>query len=70
MQKLLIFFQQKISVYLPYFKIQYRNFNVMLAETLFSFEQLGPDCLFLDTFVIIVTVHTVRLLLKEKVLCH
>ena len=41
MQKLLTFFQQKLSMYLPYFRI--KNFNITLAnkKTLLSFEQLS-----------------------------
>ena len=49
MQNLLTFFQQKISMYLPYFKIdiltsQDRHFNLMLANNFVKFEQLGPEC--------------------------
>ena len=41
MQKLLTFFQQKLLMYLPYFRI--KNFNITLANktTLLSFEQLS-----------------------------
>ena len=42
MQKLLTFFQQKISMYLPYFK-KYEFFNIPLAYNFISFEQLGLD---------------------------
>ena len=39
LQKLLIFFQQKISAYL---RIIDENFNELLANDVVSFEQLGP----------------------------
>ena len=41
MQKLLTFFQQKISMYLTYFKIEILASG--LLTTLFGFEQLGPE---------------------------
>ena len=40
MQKLLTFFQQKISMYLPYFKI--KILKSCELSILLSFEQLGP----------------------------
>ena len=40
LQKLLTFFQQKISVYL---RITDVNFNESLTNDIVSFEQLGPD---------------------------
>ena len=40
MQKLLTFFQQTISIYLPYFKIEILTSHWL--TTLLSFEQLGP----------------------------
>ena len=40
MQKLLTFFQQKISVY-AIFNVQ--SFNDTLANDIVSFEQLGPE---------------------------
>ena len=42
MQKLLTFFQQKISMYLPYFKMDILTSHKL--TTLLSFEQLGPNC--------------------------
>ena len=39
-QKLLTFFQQKISAYL---RITYVNFNESLTNNIVSSEQLGPD---------------------------
>ena len=42
-EKLLTFLQQKISVYLPYFKKE--TLISRLLTTLLSFEQLGPDFL-------------------------
>ena len=41
LQKLLRFFQQKISAYL---RIIWCNFNELLTNDVVSFEQLGPDC--------------------------
>ena len=41
MKKLLTFFQQKISMYLPYFKIEI--LTTRWQTTLLSFEELGPD---------------------------
>ena len=38
----LIFWFQKSNVFA---KFQDRNCNVMLANNLFSFEQMGPECL-------------------------
>ena len=40
LQKLLTFFQQKISAYL---RITRLNFNESLTNDVVSFEQLGPD---------------------------
>ena len=37
-------FQQKISVYLPYFKIEILTSHLLM--TVLSFEQLGPDLCF------------------------
>ena len=42
MQKLLTFFQPKISMYMPYFKIEI--FNIMLANNI-KFWTTGPRCL-------------------------
>ena len=43
LQKLLTFFQQKISTYLC---INQWNFNESLTNDVVSFEQLGPDALY------------------------
>ena len=44
LQKLLTFFQQRISEYL---RITRLNFNKSLTNDIVSFEQLGPDHLYL-----------------------
>ena len=45
LQKLLTFFQQKISVYL---RITRLNFNESLTNDIVSFEQLDPEIPFLS----------------------
>ena len=40
MQKILTFFQQKISAYLSYLRL---NFNEKLTNDVVNFEQPGPD---------------------------
>ena len=47
MQKLLTFFQQKISMYLPYFKFEILTSCKLITSLLF--EQLGPDCMDAET---------------------